>query len=131
MNDNFDNFTQMLTKLKHTFSVIGLTETKCKASNDQVNNHTIPGYTFVSEGVNSGGRLNQSFPQIFKVRKGEHRVTQRGRAARRGMKAYQRRQASTFLTFHAYLEFFRIFGKIKNREGREIEVEGKSDDFNI
>ena len=30
MNANFDNFTQMLTELKHTFSVIGLTETKFK-----------------------------------------------------------------------------------------------------
>ena len=36
-----------------------------------------------------------------------------------GMKAYQRRQASTFLTFHAYftyLAFFRIFEKIKKNE---------------
>ena len=57
LSANFDNFTQMLSELKHTFSVIGLTETKFKVSKEPLNNHSIPGYTFVSQPSlsNAGG----------------------------------------------------------------------------
>ena len=49
LNANFDNFTHMLNELNHTFSIIGLTDTKFQVSGEQLLNVNIPGYDFISQ----------------------------------------------------------------------------------
>ena len=44
MAANFDSLTQMIRELDHNFSIIGLTETKCKINNENFCNFKIPGY---------------------------------------------------------------------------------------
>lgn len=46
---NFENLAQILNELDHSFSVIGLTETKLKVDKEQVCNCTLPGYKFISQ----------------------------------------------------------------------------------
>ena len=47
----------MLTDLSHSFSLIGLTETKYKVSEESLCCHIIPGYSFISQPSlsNAGG----------------------------------------------------------------------------
>ena len=49
LNANFDSLLQMLAEISHSFSLIGLTETKYKISEEVLSNHAIPGYSFVSQ----------------------------------------------------------------------------------
>ena len=49
MNANFDNLTRLLAELNHSFSIIGLTETKFQVSGEQLINVSIPGYEFISQ----------------------------------------------------------------------------------
>ena len=57
LNANFDSLLQMLAEISHSFSLIGLTETKYKISEEVLSNHAIPGYSFVSQPSlsNAGG----------------------------------------------------------------------------
>ena len=57
LNANLDKFSEMLIDLGHSFSVIGLTETKRQASRENIVNSVIPGYSFISQPslLNAGG----------------------------------------------------------------------------
>jgi hypothetical protein len=57
MNANFYGLMQMLAEVNHSFSLIGLTETKYKVSEDIVYAHSMPGYCFISQPSlsNAGG----------------------------------------------------------------------------
>ena len=57
MNANFDGLMQMLAEVNHSFSLIGLTETKYKVSEDIQYAHSMPGYCFISQPSlsNAGG----------------------------------------------------------------------------
>ena len=57
LNANFDGLLQMLTEMNHSFSLIGLTETKYTTSQESLHCHNIPGYIFTSQPSlsNAGG----------------------------------------------------------------------------
>jgi exonuclease III len=57
LNSNFDNLIQMLSEFSYNFSVIGLTETRLKTTQENLCNQYLNGYTFVSQPSlsNAGG----------------------------------------------------------------------------
>ena len=57
LNANFDGLLQMLTEMNHSFSLIGLTETKYTTFQESLHSHNIPGYLFISQPSlsNAGG----------------------------------------------------------------------------
>ena len=46
---NFDNLQQFLNDLNYPFNIISLSETWINRSNDQISNHDLPGYSFLSQ----------------------------------------------------------------------------------
>ena len=48
LSANFDDFFHMLSDMKYSFSVIGLSETKIKVGIDPFSNTNLPGYYFLS-----------------------------------------------------------------------------------
>lgn len=57
LNANFDHFSEMLHRLNHEFSIIGLTEIKIRIDSLYTLNNEIPGYKFISQPSlsNAGG----------------------------------------------------------------------------
>ena len=57
LSANYDKLVDMLTQFTSPFSVIGLTETKCRFNQDPIMNVNLPGYCFVSQPSysNAGG----------------------------------------------------------------------------
>lgn len=57
LNANFDKLVDLLSLVKHKFTIIGLTETKRQASRVNIVDTSIPGYNFISlpSLLNSGG----------------------------------------------------------------------------
>ena len=57
LNANFESLLQMLSDLNHTFTMIGLTETKINSFNENFSNYRIPGCEFFSQPSqsNAGG----------------------------------------------------------------------------
>lgn len=57
LSSNFDPLCTLLSDLHHTFSIIGLSETKIKCGSDHIVNIDIPGYNFISQPTlsNAGG----------------------------------------------------------------------------
>ena len=49
LNANFDHFSHLLHQLSHSFSVIGLSETKLKLGHVQITNFNLSGYNFISQ----------------------------------------------------------------------------------
>ena len=54
---NYDKLSHMLDELKHSFSIIGLTETKHKLDREQMYQNNLPEYDFISQPshTNAGG----------------------------------------------------------------------------